>query len=257
MLVLSRKLNEKILLPTLKTSIQVVGFKPGLVRLGISAPANVPVLREEVQNRRREWASDMVSEVSPAVARQTELVRNRLDISVRGLELLHRQLGEGLLQDAQATWAEVHDDLLALRARLEGEKATRTGNASCSPRKALLVEDDRNERELLASFLRMAGIEVDTACDGADALEYLHAHAQPDVVLLDMGLPRCDGLTAVKKIRRNPALKNLRIFAVSGHLPGEYNLGTGPKGIDRWFHKPLDSMALLRELKLEWQQSPV
>jgi carbon storage regulator CsrA len=51
MLVLSRKLKEKIMLPTLHTAIQVLEIKRGAVRLGIEAPLETPIVREELQNR--------------------------------------------------------------------------------------------------------------------------------------------------------------------------------------------------------------
>jgi carbon storage regulator CsrA len=51
MLVLSRRLSEKIVLPTLGVTITVVAVKPGVVRLGIEAPSDVPVLREELLGR--------------------------------------------------------------------------------------------------------------------------------------------------------------------------------------------------------------
>jgi carbon storage regulator CsrA len=51
MLVLSRRLGEKVVLPTLGVTITVVAVKPGVVRLGIEAPADVPVLREELLGR--------------------------------------------------------------------------------------------------------------------------------------------------------------------------------------------------------------
>jgi CheY-like chemotaxis protein len=114
-----------------------------------------------------------------------------------------------------------------------------------------LVEDEENERELLAGYLRLAGFAVDTAGDGCDALDHLHAGERPDVVLLDMSLPRCDGATTAREIRRDPACAGLKIFAVSGHSPNEYKLDRGHGGIDRWFHKPLDPAALLRELTQE------
>jgi CheY-like chemotaxis protein len=75
------------------------------------------------------------------------------------------------------------------------------------------------------------------------------------VVLMDMGLPRCDGPTAVRAIRRNPAYRDLKIFAVTGHLPEEFDLDIGPAGIDRWFHKPLDPAILLRDLRNELEQT--
>src|SRR5207302_4642555 len=122
-------------------------------------------------------------------------------------------------------------------------------------KKALLVEDNANERELLARFLRMGGFEVDTAGDGADALDYLHAQGKPDVVLLDMGLPRCDGPTTVRAIRGDRALAGLKIVAVSGHAAEEYDLLRGPGGIDRWFSKPVDPTALIRDLQQELDMS--
>ena len=55
MLVLSRKENEKIVLPTLNVAIEVVAVKGRTVRLGIAAPKDVPVMREEIQDRKAEW----------------------------------------------------------------------------------------------------------------------------------------------------------------------------------------------------------
>jgi carbon storage regulator len=51
MLVLSRRINEKIVMPTLGATVQVVSVKPGIVRIGIDAPDNVPVFRQEVLDR--------------------------------------------------------------------------------------------------------------------------------------------------------------------------------------------------------------
>ena len=51
MLVLSRRISEKIVLPTLATTVQVVSVKAGVARLGIEAPDAVPVFREEVLDR--------------------------------------------------------------------------------------------------------------------------------------------------------------------------------------------------------------
>jgi carbon storage regulator CsrA len=258
MLVLSRRPNEKILFPTLNASVQVVTIKPGVVRLGISAPADVPVVREEVHQRMAQWrsADGPAPHPSPAKDPMAGIVRNRLRIAVDGLDLLHRQMQQGRMEAAEATWAEVFDDLQSLRHRLHDEEA----RPVIKPQKhfkALLVEDDRNERELLASFLRMGGVDVDTAGDGSDALDYLRDCGRPDVVLLDMGLPRCNGAEAVREIRRNPRLRDLKIFAVTGHLPEEYNLATGPSGIDRWFQKPLDPLALLRDINQSFDKTAI
>jgi carbon storage regulator CsrA len=256
MLVLSRRLNERIVFPSISATVQIVAIKPGVVRLGIDAPPEVTVLREEVRQRMAEWGPVTTQEPAKRdLARVNDLLSKRLSIAVSGLNVLNQQLEAGSVQEARATLRELADELELLQERMTDEF-----HAPVAPRpdkscRALLVEDNANERELLASFLRMSGLEVDTAGDGRDALDYLDARDRPDVVLLDMGLPRCDGQTAVKAIRRNPALAGLKIFAVSGHLPTEYDLVIGPNGVDRWFHKPVDPQVLVQNLELELEGS--
>jgi carbon storage regulator CsrA len=239
MLVLSRKPNEEVVFPASATRVRVLGVKKGAVRLGIDAPPDVHVLRGELRDRDVEWA--------PPPSAPPARLGERLRVTDVGLGLLQLQLDSGHFDDARATLAAVRQDLRLLRRGLDGEPPA-------APRKApraLLVEDDRNECELLASFLRHSGLEVDTAGDGWDALDALRSRGRPDVVLLDMGLPRCDGPATVRHIRRDPALAGLKIFAVSGHLPGEFDLPSGPAGVDRWFHKPLDPAELVRDLTEE------
>ncbi len=64
----------------------------------------------------------------------------------------------------------------------------------------------------------MTGFQVDTAGDGADALDYLHSHDRPDVVLLDMLMPRCDGPTTIGRIRRDPSLEGDEDLRRERHL---------------------------------------
>jgi carbon storage regulator CsrA len=114
---------------------------------------------------------------------------------------------------------------------------------------ALVVEDNENESALLAAVLRDHGFRVETATDGCHALDYLATHKKPDVVLLDMRMPRCDGPTTISKIRSNPRLSDLRVVAVSGYRSSDLGVRTGPQGVDRWFCKPLDPSRLVHELK--------
>jgi CheY-like chemotaxis protein len=80
-------------------------------------------------------------------------------------------------------------------------------------------------------------------------LTYLAASGKPDLILLDMLMPRCDGPTTVRTIRRNPRFEGMRIFAVSGTAPSDLGVELGPQGIDRWFQKPLDPEKLVSELQ--------
>jgi two-component system, OmpR family, response regulator len=253
MLVLSRKLHQKIVFPGTHTAVQIVGIKGGVVRLGIEAPPEVPVLRAELHD-------PIAAGGATAAPAETQLATSRRQFNDRlqamgiGLGLVHLLLDAGQLEEAKATLQRIRDEVGALRNGVEGELVAAPFLPPVRARKplrALLVEDDPNERELLAGFLRLSGLHVDTAGDGGDALDYLRTRGRPDVVLLDMGLPRVDGPTTVREIRRDPAWAALKVFGVTGHLPDEFDLEHGPAGIDRWFHKPLDPSALVRDLDRE------
>jgi carbon storage regulator CsrA len=254
MLVLSRRPNERVLLPGLDVAVQVLSLKPGVVRLGVEAPEGVAIFREEVWRRLGQTATDAHSPPTPAVERAlaelNHMLRNRLNVTSIGMALLRRQLEERLAQEAHVTIDKLTQDLEMLQERVEASfEALRPRRARSA--KALVVEDDRNECELLAGFLRMAGVEVTTAGDGADALDHLRQRGRPDFVLLDMLLPRCDGASMVRALRRDPAYTDLKIFALTGRAPEEFNLDSGTARIDRWFRKPINPEVLLRDLHQE------
>ncbi|MCY2967177.1 MAG: response regulator [Planctomycetota bacterium] len=150
-----------------------------------------------------------------------------------------------MLAAADETLAKVFSGLEALDrdavgALVQGGPEKR-GNR---PARALLVEDDPNERELLAGLLGMNGCDCATAADGIEALDYLASHERPDVVLLDMMMPRCDGPSTLRAIRSQPRLADLKVFCVSGTPPQDLGVATGPGGIDGWYSKPLNPRKL-------------
>jgi carbon storage regulator CsrA len=249
MLVLSRRLNEKLIFPSINTTVQVVAIKGGVVRLGIDAPPTVSVLREELLSdpSGAHLPVGAAREATPAIL--DHQMRNRLSAARVGLALAQQQCRAGLAHESEATLQRVNEEMQLLQQRLE-----RPEPPYRSPRKALLVEDDLNERELLAGLLRFAGLSVDTAGDGCDALDYLRDQGLPDIVLLDMALPRCDGAATVRQIRQDPAWRGLKIFAISGYPPSQFNLDPG--GVDRWFRKPLNPELLLGDLRRELGEAP-
>ena len=100
MLVLSRRTNEKIVLPELAVAVQVVAIKPGTVRLGIDAPREVTVLREEVAERDSQWHKPPAAAADRKLAQLRELVEKRLKVSALGLALLREQLRARKTRDA-------------------------------------------------------------------------------------------------------------------------------------------------------------
>jgi carbon storage regulator CsrA len=254
MLVLTRRPKEKVLFPDLNTTVQVLDIKSGAVRLGIQAPAEVVVFREEL------WKGNAAAPVAqsqdgkqgdlPLLDKLKNLVRNRLNVANIGLAVLRQQVKAGLLEEAEGTLEEMEHDFQLLQERVEGEQPRACRSAGQGPR-ALIVEDDQNECELMAGFLRMAGLQVATAADGADALEYLRREARPDFVLLDMLMPRCDGLTTARAIRRDPRLAEVKIFALTGLSPEEFDGDLNSAGINRWFQKPINPQVLLQHVQRE------
>src|SRR5215468_5533082 len=102
MLVLTRRLSQKIVFPAIQTTVQVVAVKGSVVRLGIDAPENVAVYREELLERGdfqlQQTAAD--GALSKDVAHQLKhLLNNRLNASTTGVALLRRQLELGLTSD--------------------------------------------------------------------------------------------------------------------------------------------------------------
>ena len=120
MLVLSRKLFERIVLPTLDITVQVVAIKPGVVRLGIEAPRNVTVMREELCD-----SAQAIVELSarglPAIkpdANFSKVVRNRLGVMRIGLEVLRKQIHMNQSDDAETTLDDLENDIASLERRL-------------------------------------------------------------------------------------------------------------------------------------------
>lgn len=244
MLVLTRKTNEKIVFPGIDARVQVVEIKSGCVRLGIEAPEHVRVFREELlaattaapgaaDARRREWSHTL---------------RNRLNGATVGLALARRQLLAGQGAAAHETLDLVHEEIAGLNTALKTGDGPKAPAARRSP-SALLVEDDRNECQLLAGLLRISGFDVVTAEDGHEALDLLSRSGPLDLMLLDMMLPRCDGATTVRMVRGDERFDHMRIFGVTGHPPESFDLTCGAGGVDGWFRKPLSPENLLAELQ--------
>jgi CheY-like chemotaxis protein len=86
---------------------------------------------------------------------------------------------------------------------------------SSAPITVLLVEDDQEEAEVLERALVERGFSVVRAQDGIDAVSCLYA-SRPDVALVDLRMPRMNGLELIEQMREDRSLASLRVFAMSG-----------------------------------------
>ena len=246
MLVLSRKESDRIVFPTLGITVEVLRIQGNTTRIGIDAPADVPVFRHEIADL-NSFAFTSDEDPTQQVRRLVHAVRGRLDVASELLNAIHQHLDGSGNEAAQELIVGVFNELRVLDR--EASEAVDTPD-KCLAR-ALLVEDDANERGLLASYLQLRGIETTTAADGQDAIDFLSLHAAPDVVLLDMNMPRCDGRRLVTTLRADRSMQSVKLIAVSGTDPQTLGVPYGPRGIDRWFPKPVDPERLIDGIAAE------
>ncbi len=250
MLVLSRGVNDKVVFPTLGITVDIFRIEGNKVRLGIEAPREIPVHRHEIVARMEESGEEAVP-VDTVVAELSHSIRNRLNTAALGLHVLHRKLEAGQTEGAESDIFTIFNELKAIEGEVQGGSNARSRESECESHRALVVEDDANERELLSGYLRMSGFQVDTAMDGMQAMVKLTNEVRPDVVLLDMKMPRFDGKQTVSAIRSNPDYRDLKVFAVSGEQRARLNIPLGNNGIHRWFSKPLNPQELVTAIHEE------
>lgn len=241
MLVLSRRPNQSVVFPNLGVSVEVLRVAGKAVKIGVKAPEEVKVLRGELAES---WETQ---EAAASAARRRHEFRNRLNTANLSLHLLSKQLETGRIKDADKSLEHALQALAELdRSAVEDGEVDRSNSGR--RRTALVVEDNPNERELFSGLLRMSGYGVDAVPDGSAALNYLDSHATPDVVLLDMMMPRMNGPATVRAIRAAAEFKELRVFAVSGMTPDDAGVRLGREGVDRWFRKPIQPAEFAMEL---------
>jgi carbon storage regulator CsrA len=250
MLVLSRRKGEKILFPNIGVELELLKVQGNTARLGIAAPPHVKILRDELSATSTAAGIDNGDSGEPAGQHLSHEMRNRLNKATLALQLLRKQLERGHVDHAESLLQNLLFEFASLDKQSTSPPAA---SPSANPifASTLIVEDDRNESALLAGFLRINGFDVAEACDGADALEYLSTNELPDLVLLDMLMPRCNGRQTIDAIRQSADFRELKVIAISGTSPAELGVHIGPNGVDRWFQKPINPETLLREIMVE------
>jgi CheY-like chemotaxis protein len=112
----------------------------------------------------------------------------------------------------------------------------------------LVVEDFEDSRFMMRRLLEMAGYDVVEASDGQQSVE-LAAQERPALILMDLSLPKLDGLAATRLIRQHEAVGKLPIVAVSAHDSPESRSEALEAGCDDYVTKPIDFDQLYSLLK--------
>ncbi|MGB7327712.1 MAG: response regulator, partial [Rubripirellula sp.] len=228
MLVLSRRADDSIVFPGLGITIHILRLNRQVARVGIEAPPEIRVLRRELADGSTEETFD-VNEFKLAsvnTREQLHTLRNQLNVINLGLQYYRHQMDAGLIDEANKTFLRVVERLNQMEREI-GEQVDAMDeqntidqgsqeSADQTPIQVLLVEDDEQQRELLAGILMMRGFDVATASSGNEALQYLNENDTPDFVLMDMRMPEGDGASTIRNLRANCNKPQLRILATSG-----------------------------------------
>ncbi len=145
MLILARQLNERIILPTVPAAIEIVAIKPNGVRLGIDAPAQVTVLREEVLRRGGVKPCELLArteeDAQTRLNRIKHVLRNRLASVALGLDLIDEQIGDTDASELQALLQRMKDEVRRLDRQLHALLSASAEPDSSSPRCATALPD--------------------------------------------------------------------------------------------------------------------
>jgi len=115
-------------------------------------------------------------------------------------------------------------------------------------RRVLVVDDSADAAASLMTLLELAGHEVRTAGDGAEAIEQT-CEFRPDIIFMDLGMPRIDGVEATRRIRALPQGRDVRIIALTGWGQEADRERTRSAGMDDHIVKPVSPETLQRILR--------
>ncbi len=127
----------------------------------------------------------------------------------------------------------------------------------------LLAEDDDNDIRITRRAIQKAGLSavLDTACDGQEALDYLRhensfiSTTRPDLVLLDINLPRINGVNVLRQIKQTPELKTIPVLMLTTSARQEDVNAAYSHGANGFICKPLrfaEFVDVIRNMSLYW-----
>lgn len=180
---------------------------------------------------------DMFLQVDQSLERSQSGLGIGLTLAKRLVELHGgniKALSEGLGKGSEfIVRLPITIDQIAPPATMSSAKETSPGA------RILIVDDNRDSAKSLAEVLTLSGNETFVVHDGEEAVAAAEQQ-RPDVILLDIGLPKLNGFDACRRIRENPWADGVLIIALTGWGQEEYRRKSAEAGFDRHLVKPVD-----------------
>jgi two-component system chemotaxis response regulator CheY len=115
---------------------------------------------------------------------------------------------------------------------------------------ALVIDDSRTVRMVIAQILREAGIDAIEAGDGAEALEQLERHPDVGLMLVDWNMPVMNGIDFLRAVRARREFDEVRILMVTSEAAGDHVTMALAAGANEYLMKPFNKDVLLAKLQL-------
>lgn len=112
----------------------------------------------------------------------------------------------------------------------------------------LIVEDNEMNRDMLSRRLKRKGFDISIAVDGQEGVDKAR-EIQPDIILMDMSLPKIDGWQATRLVKSNPDTKQIPIVALTAHAMPEDREKALEAGCDDYDTKPVELPRLLEKIQ--------
>lgn len=121
------------------------------------------------------------------------------------------------------------------------KKSTEQSSTADSPKAFLIlvVDDSADNVAMLSLDLQQEGYRVVTATDGEEAISVAR-YTQPDLILMDISMPRLDGLGATRRIRENEALRDVPVIAITAFGTEGFQRAAYDVGVSGYLTKPID-----------------
>jgi two-component system cell cycle response regulator DivK len=115
-------------------------------------------------------------------------------------------------------------------------------------KRVLVVEDTEDNRQIIRDLLSSAGYEIIEAMTGGQGVAMAAEH-RPDLILMDMQLPVLDGYEATRRIKADPALRDIPVIAVTSYALSGDEAKTREAGCDAYIAKPFSPRELLGKVR--------
>ena len=112
----------------------------------------------------------------------------------------------------------------------------------------LLVEDNEDNRTIYSTVLRHLGYQVIEAQDGVQAVDLARSE-HPDLILMDISIPRIDGWEATRILRDDPSTQDIPIVALTAHALSDDRERAAEVGFSSYLAKPIEPRAVVDEVR--------